>query len=60
MPVKSSIPIPIRVMPSARIRPGPSRADRRPAKVEATMIAPVMGRKLSPASIGVKPSTCWR
>ena len=40
-------------MPSVRIGPGPRRADRRAAKVEATMIAPVMGRKHRPVSIGV-------
>ena len=47
-------------MPSVRIGPGPRRADSRAAMVDATMIAPVIGRKLSPVSIGVKPRTCCR
>ena len=53
MPVKSSIPMPMSVMPRVRIGPGPRRAERRAAKVDAMMIAPVIGRKHRPVSIGV-------
>ena len=58
--MKSSIPIEISVIPAVSSLPGPIRSARRPANVDPTMIANVIGRKLRPASIGEKPRTCCR
>ena len=49
---KPAIPSATSVIPPVSTMPGPTRLDRRPAKVEARAIAAVIGRNATPVLIG--------